>query len=107
MPRYLAQVRVPVLLLGADEYYSVMRNRDYFYRYMRSGIAEVSVKDAVHEDAQFPAEDGTASLEQQLTFASAMTAAAIGLSATGNYDFAWRSFNEGSGRNRFFNAKRK
>ncbi len=107
MPRYLAQVTVPVLLLGADEYYSLMRNRDYFYRFMRSGIAEISIRDAVHEDAQYPADVGVASEEQQLTFVSAMTAAAISIAATGNYDFAWSSFNEGSGRNRFFNARKK
>jgi acetyl esterase/lipase len=107
MPRFLARVGVPVLLLGADEYYSLMRNRDYFYRFIRSGIAEISIKDSVHEDAQFPAEDGAASEEQQLTFVSAMTAAAISISAGGNFDFAWSSFNAGSGRGRFFNARKK
>jgi len=107
MPRYLAQVAVPVLLLGADEYYSLMRNRDYFYRFMRSGIAEISIRDAVHEDAQYPADVGVASEEQQITFVSAMTAAAFSIAATGNYDFAWSSFNEGSGRNRFFSARKK
>jgi pimeloyl-ACP methyl ester carboxylesterase len=107
MPRYLALVRVPVLLLGADAYYSMMRNREYFYRFMRRGISEISIRDAVHEDAQYPAEPGTASEEQQLTFVSAMTAAAISISATGNYDYAWSSFNEGSGRPRFFSARKK
>ena len=107
MPRYLAQVAVPVLLLGADEYYSLMRNRDYFYRFMRSGIAEISIRDAVHEDAQYPADVGVASEEQQITFVSAMTAAAFSIAATGNYDFAWSSFNEGAGRNRFFSARKK
>ena len=107
LPKYLGQVAKPVLLLGADEYYALMRNRDYFFRFIRGGISEISIKDAVHEDAQYPADVGTATEEEQLTFVSAMTAAAFSLSATGNFDYAWTSFGEGSGKNRFFNARKK
>ena len=53
LPKFLGQVKTPVMLLGADEQVSSARNRDYFYRFIRSGIGEVSIKDAAHEDAQF------------------------------------------------------
>lgn len=106
-PKYFRQINKPVMLLGADEFVSLTRNRDYFYRFIRSGIAEISVKDAVHEDAQYPADVGLATEELQLTFVSALTAAALSLSASGNFDYAWTSFSDGSGRSRFFNAKKK
>jgi pimeloyl-ACP methyl ester carboxylesterase len=106
-PKYLRQIDKPVLLLGADEYVSLASNRDYFSRFIRSGFSEISVKDAVHEDAQYPAGVGVATEELQVTFVSALTAAAFSLSLAGNFDYAWTSFNEGSGRTRFFNAKQK
>jgi dienelactone hydrolase len=107
LPEYLKQINTPVMLLGADEFVSSARNRDYFYRFIRSGISEISIKDAVHYDAQYPAEVGLATEESQITFVSALTSAAFSLSATGNFDYAWTSFADGSGRGRFFNAKKK
>jgi len=107
LPKFLRQINRPVMLLGADEYVSLARNRDYFYRFIRSGISEVSIKDATHEDAQYPSEVGLATEELQVTFVSALTSAAFSLSFTGNFDYAWTSFNDGSGRSRFFNAKQK
>ncbi len=100
MPKYLRLIRRPVMLLGADERISQTRDREYFFRYIRSGVAEVSIKDAVHEDAQYPAEiplqlfgsDVAISEERQVTFVSALTTAAISFSAKGNFDYAWASF---------------
>jgi len=106
-PKIFQRINAPVMLLGADEYVSLARNRDYFYRFIPSGISEISIKDAAHEDAQFPADVGIATEELQITFVSALTSAALSLSTAGNFDAAWTSFSEGSGRSRFFNAKKK
>ena len=107
LPRFLRQINNPVMLLGADEHVSSARNRGYFYRFIRSGIAEVSIKDAVHEDAQYPSDVGLATEELQVTFVSALTSAALSLSATGKFDYAWTSFGEAIENGKFFNAKKK
>lgn len=107
LPKFLRQINTPIMLLGADERVSSARNRDYFYRFIRSGIAEVSIKDAVHEDAQYPSDVGLATEELQVTFVSALTSAALSLSATGKFDYAWTSFGEAIENGKFFNAKKK
>ena len=115
MPKFLGLVRKPVMLLGADERVSQTRDREYFYRYIRGGIAEISIKDAAHEDAQYPAElpfqlfggDVASSEERQITFLSALTAAAISFSATGKFDYAWASFNAAVKNGRMLNPKKK
>ena len=37
LPGFLQKINTPVMVLGADEHISTTRNRDYFYRYIRSG----------------------------------------------------------------------
>src|SRR5205085_8583244 len=81
LPNYLRRINKPVMLLGADDDVGSTRNRDYFYRFIRSGIAEISIRDAAHEDAQFPSEfslqnfgiDPHTTEELQVTFVSALT----------------------------------
>ena len=112
LPTFLRRVNKPVMLLGADEQVSPTRNRDYFYRYIRSGIAEVSIRNATHEDAQYPAElplqlFGSTTEELQITFVSALTSAAFSLAHTGKFDYAWTSFSEPIQNGRIFNAKKK
>lgn len=106
-PAAFAKIRKPVMLLGADEEISLARNRDFFYRYIPVGVAEVSIRDAVHEDAQFPLEDASPREASQLTFVSALTAAAFSVASTGNFDYAWASLKDGLASGRFMNAKRK
>lgn len=115
LPKQLQQINKPVLVVGADEDVSSARNRAYFYRYVRSGIAEVSIKDATHEDAQYPSEyslrnggsDPHTNEESQIAFVSALTAAAFSLSATGTFDYAWTSFGPVFQNGKFFNARKK
>jgi hypothetical protein len=91
-----------------------MRDRGLFYELIRSGIAEVSIRDASHEDAQFPLEPapqepGTdpATEELQITFVSALTSAAFSLAHTGNVDFAWTSFSDAIKDGKFFDVLKK
>lgn len=115
LPKFLQQVNKPVMMLGADDEVSSTRNRDYFYRFIRSGIAEISIRDAAHEDAQYPSEtalrnfgiDPTTTEELQITFVSALTAAALSLSASGTFDYAWMSFSPVIENGKFFNARKK
>lgn len=114
-PLFLQKINKPVMLLGADEDVSPVRHRDYFFHYIRSGIAEISIKDASHEDAQYPSEfalqnygfDPETTEELQVTFASALTSAAFSLANTGGMEFAWRSFGDFFKSGKFYNAKRK
>ncbi len=107
LPKFLGRVKTPVMLLGADEQVSSARNRDYFYRFIRGGIGEVSIKGATHEDAQYPSYFSLATEEMQITFVSALTSAAFSLSSTGKFDYAWTSFGDVIQNGRFINAKKK
>ncbi len=107
LPPYLRKVRAPVMVLGADEHYSRARNREYFYRYIRDDISEISIKNATHDDGQYPAGPGPATEEGQLTFVSAMVSTAFSLSFAGNFNYAWASFDEALANGTIFNAERK
>jgi pimeloyl-ACP methyl ester carboxylesterase len=111
-PGFLRRVDKPVMLIGADEHYSPVANRGDFFRHIRKGIAEISVTDAHHDDAQFALDppydpESTSTEEHQVTFVSTLTAAALSLAWTGNLDYAWRSFSDGIAGGRFFNAMKK
>ena len=114
-PTLLQRIKQPVLVLGADEEIASARNRDYFFYYVRSNIMELSVRDASHEDAQWPSDyalqnrgyDPSTTEEVQITFASAITTAIMSLSATGAFDRAWASFSPGFASGKFFDAKKK
>lgn len=111
VPAILIKVNAPVIVLGADERLTATVNREYFFRYIRGNVGEISIRDAVHEDAQYPAKsygfDGFAREDQQIAFVSALTSAAFSLSATGKLDYAWASFDDAIRTRRFFNARRK
>lgn len=115
LPGLLRRIKVPILLIGADEDIWPTRNRGYFYRFIPAGIGEISIRDAVHEDAQYPTErtrrdfeDGALSTEAaQIAFVSALTAGAFSLTATGGIDYAWTSFSGLLKTGAFFNARRK
>src|SRR4030095_11638447 len=87
----------------------------YFFRFIRSGVAEISIRNASHEDAQYPSEyalqafgiDPYTTEELQITFASALTAAAFSLSSTGKFDYAWQSFGDALESGRVFKARKK
>lgn len=115
VPDYLRRIKTPVMIIAADQTYATTRNLDYFYRFIRSGIGQVSIKDAGHEDAQYPSEDSLTGLgidlatteEMQISFMSALTSAALSLSATGKFDYAWASFAEDLKNGKFYAAKKK
>ncbi len=114
LPGFLKKISSPVMVLGADEEVFEALNRSYFYRFIRSGIAEISVRDATHEDAQYPSElaktsgfDSPTTEELQLTFVSALTSAAFSLAATGKLDYAWTSFGDALGSGKLINARKK
>jgi pimeloyl-ACP methyl ester carboxylesterase len=115
MPAFLRKIHKPVMVIAADERYSPVRDRRTFYEYIRSGIAEVSIRDASHEDAEFPLEpapqepgtDSSATVEFQIAFVSALTAAAFSLGHTGNLDFAWTSFGDAIKNGKFYDVLKK
>ena len=114
-PKILQQITRPVMVIGADEQLGATRNREYFYRYVRRGIGEVSIRDATHEDGQYPSQyslehygsDPYTSEDNQITFAAALTATAMSLASTGGLDYAWTSFDAGLKDGKLFNAKKK
>jgi pimeloyl-ACP methyl ester carboxylesterase len=115
LPLLLTRITVPVMVIGADEDIWSTRNREQFYRFIRARVREISIRDAVHEDAQYPNEHTLRAFNEnpddaeraQITFASALTASAFSLAATGSLDYVWNSFENGFRTGMFFNARRK
>ena len=115
LPELLKRITVPVMVVGADEAVWPARNRAFFFRFIPAGVGEISIRDAVHEDAQYATEDLTvpfqgqplATEEEQITFVAALTAAAFGLAATGGIDYAWDSYEDALKNGTFYNARRK
>ena len=111
----LKRIAVPVMVIGADEEIRPGRNRGQFYRFIPRAVGEISIRDTVHEDAQYPKqrtlrlfeEDPEDTEEAQIAFVSALTASAFSLAATGNLDYAWNSFENAFKNGTFFNARRK
>jgi dienelactone hydrolase len=115
LSQLLGRIAVPVMVIGADEDIWPARNRGQFYRFIPRGVGEISIRDTVHKDAQYPnqhtlrtfEDDPDETEEAQIAFVSALTASAFGLAATGNIDYAWNSFENGFKTGMFFNARRK
>jgi len=112
LPRSLRKVRTPLMVIGADEHVFTARNRDYFFHYIPRSVAEVSIKDASHEDAQYPGDqafgsESNTTEELQITFVSALTSAAFSLATTGALDYAWTTFDAVLKDGTFINAKKK
>jgi pimeloyl-ACP methyl ester carboxylesterase len=111
----LQRITVPVIMIGADEDIWPTRNRGQFYRFIPRGVGEISIRDTVHQDAQYPnahtlrafQDDPEDTEEAQITFVSALTASAFSLAATGSIDYAWNSFEDAFKSGIFFNARRK
>jgi pimeloyl-ACP methyl ester carboxylesterase len=111
---HLRKVRTPVMVLASDSRVNTTRNRPAFYRHIPRNVAEISITDAQHEDAQFPLEadsqllgDSPVTQEIQITFVSAITSTAFSLGATGNLDYAWSSFREATRQGRLFAPAKK
>ena len=115
LPQLLKRITVPVMVIGADEGIWPTRNRGQFYRFIPTAVGEISIRDTVHEDAQYPnqhtlrafQDDPEDTEEAQITFVSALTASAFSLAATGGIDYAWNSFEDAFKKGIFFNARRK
>jgi pimeloyl-ACP methyl ester carboxylesterase len=115
LPQLLKRITVPVMVIGADEDIWPTRNRGQFYRFIPGTVGEISIRDTVHKDAQYPNERTLRAFEDspddteeaQITFVSALTASAFGLAATGAIDYAWNSFEDGINKGTFFNARKK
>ena len=115
LPQLLRRISVPVMVIGADEDIWPTRNRGQFYRFIPGRIGEISIRDTLHEDAQYPNQYTLRAFEDQpddaeeaqIAFASALTASAFSLAATGSIDYAWNSFADALKNGMFFNGRRK
>ena len=115
LSQLLKRITVPVMVIGADEEIRPARNRGQFYRFIPGAVGEISIRDTVHEDAQYPnrqtprmfEEDPADTEKGQIAFVSALTASAFSLAVTGRIDYAWNSFENGFKSGMFFNERRK
>ena len=112
MANFLRKVNKPLMVIAADENVVRVRDRGIFYEFVRSGIIEISIRDAHHDDAEFPMEipvgsDSSATEEHQVTFVSVLTSAAFSLGATGSLDYAWTSLGNAIKNGKLYDALRK
>jgi pimeloyl-ACP methyl ester carboxylesterase len=110
LAKFLGRVNRPLVVIGSDYQVTRVRDQGLFYELVRSNITEVSIAGAHHEDGQFPMEpdaDGSTTEAHQITFVSALTAAAFSLGFTGKIDYAWASFSETLKNGRLFDGLKK
>lgn len=115
IPASLRKITRPMMSLNSDERVTLTRNRGYFYQYVPGNFGSVSITGAAHEDAQFSLDqtpqkeesDADPVEEIQITFVSAMTAAALSIAFTGRLDYAWESYGEALKTEKMFGAMRK
>ena len=114
LPKILQRVQKPLVVLGADSDVGSTRNREWFYRYPKGRVAEVSIRDATHEDAQYPSQtaldygiDPYTTEEAQLAFIAALTSAALSLASTGTFEQAWQTYTAPLQNGKFFNPRKR
>ena len=115
LPQLLRRITAPVMVIGADEDIWPTRNRGQFYRFIPRAVGEISIRDTVHKDAQYPNEHTLRAFEEQpddteeaqIAFVSALTASAFSLAATGGIDYGWNSFEQAIKNGTYFNARKK
>jgi pimeloyl-ACP methyl ester carboxylesterase len=115
LPDLLRRIEKPVFVIGSDDEDYGTRDREYFFDFIRGSVAELSIRGAAHEDAQYPSDaalensgvDPNTTEALQMSFVAALTSAAISLSATGTFDYAWESFAPAFESGKFFNPKKK
>lgn len=113
--RELITVRVPMMLIGADESVFKSRRRGLFHDLTRAPFREISVRGATHNDAQYPSDDDrtwgflnlSTSEERQEAFVRAMIASAISLAVDGSTNWAWRGLTAPKNRTVYFGAREK
>lgn len=111
----VSELDVPAVILGADMQVFESRRRKLFYSLKEDNIVELSVKNATHNDAQYPDSftfsklfgANWTSAERQERFAAAITASAFSIAATGGTDFMWNAVQPALKRGNFIKAKRK
>jgi dienelactone hydrolase len=101
VPKYIEKIKLPVILLGADKEVFVSRQRELFFQLKNKNIAEISVTDATHNDAQFPDQFSlrnalgighTTSEARQQVFTAAIVASVFSFVLQDGYDYAWSIF---------------
>jgi pimeloyl-ACP methyl ester carboxylesterase len=110
---YMRQIRVPVMLLGADAAVFRSRRRRQFFGQIPAEMGEISIVGATHDDAQNPSMfslyafglDPFTSRQRQARFTAALAASAFSLAAYGDLDYAWRAFEKDLARGQIKNAR--
>lgn len=103
--RYMAKVKVPVILLGADQKVYRAVKRDSFFRTIPTTMMELSFVNTTHEEAEFPSACALDyfgyecfSVANQRKFASAIILSAFSLTQTNNINYAWNGFKKGKNK---------
>lgn len=111
----LQQNKKPIVLIGADKSIFKSKRRQQFFNSTKGPMAEISVRGATHDDAQYPATNTWQHLamnpftseQKQRTFLAALTAASVSLAATGTFDGAWEVYSAAVDDNILTEPRRK
>ena len=100
---YLKAIYKPAVLLGADRRVFRSRKRNSFYKLIPGNILEVSIKNATHNDAQFPNQFSLSqtigfapspSEENQERFTAAIVASVLSLTTESSLKYAKNVFKQ-------------
>jgi pimeloyl-ACP methyl ester carboxylesterase len=113
---YLRKLRKPIMLLAADRRLFYSRKRHQFFELTRGHATQIAVRNATHEDAQYPSLtestyffDPFTNDRNQTYFMAALTASAFSLAKQKNFNFAWDIMRTQQSRdkNSFFGFRRR
>ncbi len=111
----LKKIKSPAILLGADKKVFLSRRRKLFFEKVPKNIAEISIKGATHDDAQYPSMfsiynfgmDPYTSKEKQEYFLSSILMTAFSYSMDKNLDFVWAGIQREVKRGKIIEARIK
>lgn len=113
---FLSRIKTPAFILAADRRIFTSRNRATFYNRIQRNVAEISIKDSTHNDAQFPNQfswlqslglDHSPEESRQNLFAAAMVSLVMSYTVSGSWTSAWPILKASTDKGKLFEPKRK
>ena len=112
--QFMEKAEVPTILLGADPSVFKSRRRQLFFKKIAGPLAEVSVKDATHNDAQIPTIDKIlwgldfkTHPSRQKIFLRNIIVGAFSLIQNNPLEMSWKDFRKQKRIGKLFQLKRK
>ena len=113
---FLSKIRAPSFILAADRRVFSSRHRATFFGRIPRNVAEISIKGATHNDAQYPNQfswsqtfgiDHRPDMSKQNLFAAAMVSLVMSYTISNSWDQAWPILKADMDKGNLFEPKKK